>query len=51
LSSNRKFFYGWVVVATFLVAGTTLWGIRLSFGVFFKSLESEFQLSRAATIS
>jgi MFS family permease len=51
LSSNRKFFYGWVVVATFLVAGTTLWGIRLSFGVFFKSLESEFQLSRAATSS
>ncbi len=46
-----KLFYGWVVVAAFVVMGTTLWGIRLSFGVFFKSLESEFELSRAATSS
>jgi len=44
-----KIFYGWVLVATFCVAGTAIWGIRFSFGVFFKSLESEFVLSRAAT--
>jgi MFS family permease len=42
-------FYGWVVVATFLVIGTTIWGIRFSFGVFFKSIEGEFNLTRAAT--
>lgn len=44
-----KVFYGWVVVATFCITGTAIWGIRFSFGVFFKSLESEFALSRAAT--
>jgi len=46
---RHKVFYGWVVVATFCIAGTAIWGIRFSFGVFFKSLESEFALSRAAT--
>ena len=44
-----KIFYGWVVVATFCIAGSAIWGVRFSFGVFFKSLESEFALSRAAT--
>ncbi|MQY73866.1 MAG: MFS transporter [Dehalococcoidia bacterium] len=44
-----RIFYGWVVVATFFIAGTAIWGIRFSFGVFFKSLESEFALSRATT--
>ncbi len=44
-----KVFYGWVVVATFCITGTAIWGIRFSFGVFFKSLESEFALGRAAT--
>jgi len=38
-----------VVVATFFIVGTTLWGIRFSFGVFFKSIEGEFDLTRAAT--
>jgi MFS family permease len=37
-----------VLIASFLV-GTTVNGIRLSYGVFFKSLESEFELSRATT--
>jgi len=46
---KEKVYYGWVVVATFCIAGTAIWGIRFSFGVFFKSLESEFALSRAAT--
>jgi MFS family permease len=38
-----------VVVLTFAVVGTAIWGVRFSFGVFFKSIESEFVLSRAAT--
>ncbi len=46
-----KIFYGWVIVATSLVIFATFMGIRLSFGVFFKSLESEFDLTRVATSS
>lgn len=46
-----KIFYGWVIVATSLVIFTTFMGVRLSFGVFFKSLESEFNLTRVATSS
>ena len=44
-----KIFYGWVVVAVFLVTGITLYGIHFSFGLFFKSIEAEFNLTRAAT--
>lgn len=46
---ENKLFYGWVVVVAFLILGTTIWGIRFTFGVFFKSIESEFELTRAAT--
>ena len=46
---KEKIYYGWVVVFTFAVVGTAIWGVRFSFGVFFKSIESEFALSRAAT--
>jgi len=49
LRFKDKLFYGWVVVAAFLVIGITLYGIHFSFGVFFKSIESEFSLTRAAT--
>ena len=49
LRLKDKLFYGWVVVATFFIVGATIWGIRFSFGVFFKSIESEFNLTRAAT--
>ena len=49
LGFKDRVFYGWVVVAAFFIVGTILLGIRLSFGVFFKSIESEFALSRAAT--
>jgi len=44
-----KLFYGWVVVVAFFICGATLWGIRVAFGVFFKSIEGEFELTRAAT--
>jgi MFS family permease len=44
-----RLFYGWVVVAVFLVISIALYGIHFSFGVFFKSIEAEFGLSRAAT--
>lgn len=48
-SIKDKLFYGWVVVVAFLVIGITLYGIQFSFGVFFKSIQSEFNLTRAAT--
>ncbi|MDP7416042.1 MAG: MFS transporter [Dehalococcoidales bacterium] len=53
IPSGRKdrLFYGWVVGATFFIAGTAIWGIRYTFGVFFKSIEGEFGLTRAATSS
>ena len=51
LGIRNKIFYGWVIVAASLVIACTLIGIRLSFGVFFKSLEAEFDLSRTATSS
>jgi OFA family oxalate/formate antiporter-like MFS transporter len=44
-----RIFYGWVVVGAFCIIGTTIWGIRYSFGIFFKSIESEFGLTRAVT--
>ena len=46
---KEKLFYGWVVVIVFLVVGITLYGIEFSFGVFFKSIESTFSLTRAET--
>jgi MFS family permease len=44
-----KLYYGWVMVFAFWVIGITLYGIHFSFGVFFKSIESEFGLTRAVT--
>ncbi len=49
LKLKDRLFYGWVVVAVFLVTSTVIWGMRYSFGVFFKSIESEFELTRAVT--
>jgi MFS family permease len=46
---KNKLYYGWVVVAAFLVIGTIMYGIHTSFGVFFKSIEGEFILNRTAT--
>ncbi len=49
LRFRNKLFYGWVVVVAFLIIGATTMGANSSFGVFFKSIESEFNLTRAAT--
>ena len=49
--TKDKIFYGWVIVAAALIIICTLFGIRFSFGVFFKSIEAEFELTRAATSS
>jgi len=38
-----------VVVVAFFIVGITLYGIHMSFGIFFKSIGSEFNLTRAAT--
>src|SRR4030042_3835057 len=42
------FFYGWVIVATCFVAATS-YGLFYTFGVFFKSLQTEFGWGRALT--
>lgn len=48
LLTKDKLFYGWVVVVAFLIIGIAIYGTRFSFGVFFKSIETEFDLTRAA---
>ncbi len=48
---RTPFFYGWVVVIVFLISGIAIYGVRFSYGVFFKSIENEFNLTRAATSS
>ena len=49
LRIKDRLFYGWVVVAAFLFIGTMGYGINSSFGVFFKSIAREFDLTRAVT--
>ena len=49
LRLKDKLFYGWVVVGTFFMIGITLYGVHFSFGVFFESIESAFNLNRAET--
>jgi MFS family permease len=44
-----KIFYGWVVITAGIMIGAITFGIRQSFGVFFKSIETEFGLTRGAT--
>ena len=46
-----RLFYGWVILTVFFIIGITMAGVRLSFGVFFKSIESDFNLTRATTSS
>ncbi len=47
--NSDKFFYGWVIVASFFIISTIMFGELTSFGVFFKTIEDEFGLNRAAT--
>ncbi|MFC1593240.1 MFS transporter [Candidatus Omnitrophota bacterium] len=49
LRIKDRLFYGWVIVIASLIIGLIIFGTRLSFGVFFKSLEAEFELTRAVT--
>ena len=49
LSLKNRPFYGWVIVAAFVVISTVMYGTQSSFGVFFKSIGGEFGLARAAT--
>ena len=48
---KNRLFYGWVIVIAFFVICFVLYGVQFSFGVFFKSIESEFLITRAATSS
>jgi len=44
-----RFYYGWVILAACVVFVTISYGVRFSFGVFFKSLEQDFGWTRALT--
>ncbi len=46
---KNELFYGWVVVIAFFMINIIVQGTRHSFGVFFKSLSSEFGLTRTET--
>ena len=46
-----KIFYGWIIVIASLIVIAVLIGIRFSFGVFFKSIQGELDLTRAVTSS
>ena len=41
-------YYGWVVVAAFAVLHATVYGMYTSFGIFFKPISEELDLSRTA---
>lgn len=49
MALRDKIFYGWIMVASFFISGTVLAGVQFSFGVFFKSIEVEFGITRAVT--
>ncbi len=46
---TEKFYYGWIVLAACFIFLLVAIGTRFSFGVFFKSIEDTFGLSRALT--
>ncbi len=48
---TNSLYYGWVIMIASLIIGIISFGIRYSFGVFFGSLETEFNLSRTAVSS
>lgn len=49
LRIKDRLFYGWIVVTAASIISFFTFGTRHSFGVFFKSIEGEFELTRAAT--
>ena len=51
IRNKGKIFYGWVIVIASLIIICTLSGIKYSFGVFFKPLQGEFELTRTITSS
>ena len=46
---KERLYYGWMVVLACLIIAIISWGIRYSYGVFFKSLEQDFGWGRALT--
>jgi MFS family permease len=46
---KNRLFYGWIVIGAGLLVALIGIGTRYSFGVFLKSIESEFGVSRGAT--
>ena len=49
VSSEKRFFYGWVIVIASVMIIAVIFGIRYSYGVFFKALGTNFGWTRAAT--
>jgi sugar phosphate permease len=49
MKSNRRFFYGWVIVVTAVFSTMLVYGIRHSFSIFFASILDEFGWSRGST--
>lgn len=46
---KKQFYYGWIIAAACLILMANTYGLRFSFGVFFKSLEQDFGWTRAIT--
>ena len=49
LKLRDRVFYGWIIVADLLIIFTIMIGVRHSFGIFLKSIESDFAFTRTAT--
>lgn len=47
--TKDRIFYGWVIVVSIIISSFIIMGVNSSFGVFFKSLEDAFNLTRATT--
>ena len=43
---NRRFFYGWIVVAITITASLATWGVRTAPAVLIKPLEADFGWTR-----
>jgi hypothetical protein len=45
-TSGKKYFYGWTIAIVCLLLIAYTYGVRLSYGVFIKSLETDFGWTR-----